>query len=165
MQVLLYILVAFAVFAAMEWVAWATHKYVMHGFMWFLHRDHHEPHDNHFEKNDWFAVIFSIPSILCFALGAEWKNPWLFSVGTGILMYGIAYFLVHDIIVHQRVKWFTRSKNKYIRQLRWAHKMHHKHIKAENGESFGFLYVEKKYRDKIKRDDQFQKQSQSSESL
>ncbi|WP_126973403.1 sterol desaturase family protein [Gynurincola endophyticus] len=153
---ILYFLVTIAVFGAMEWVAWATHKYIMHGFMWFLHADHHQPHEGKMEKNDWFAVIFSIPSILCFALGAKYGNPWLYCVGSGILLYGIAYFLVHDIIVHQRVKWFSRSKNRYIRQLRWAHKMHHKHLKAENGESFGFLFVEKKYRDKIKRDEQLQ---------
>ena len=157
-----YVLVTLVVFAAMEWVAWATHKYIMHGFMWFLHKDHHEPHDHSLEKNDWFAVIFSIPSIASFALGAKYDNPWLYAIGAGILLYGIAYFLVHDIIVHQRVKWFSRSKNRYIRQLRWAHKMHHKHIKAENGESFGFLFVEKKYRDKIKRDEQLQQQNSDS---
>ena len=27
--------------AFMEFVAWFTHKYVMHGFLWFLHKDHH----------------------------------------------------------------------------------------------------------------------------
>ena len=32
----------------------------------------------------------------------------------------------------------------------WAHKMHHKHTTKEDGESFGFLLVAKKYWDKIK---------------
>ena len=27
----------------MECVAWATHKYVMHGWGWGWHRSHHEP--------------------------------------------------------------------------------------------------------------------------
>lgn len=153
MTYLLYVLVVLAVFAAMEWVAWATHRWIMHGPLWFLHRDHHEPHKGHLEKNDWFAVIFSIPSIACFFLGHRDGNPWLISVGAGILLYGIAYFLAHDIIVHQRVKWFSRSRNRYIRALRWAHKMHHRHLGRLHGESFGFLFVEKKYRDKIKRDE------------
>lgn len=153
MDMLLYIGLTILIFVLMEPITWATHRYVMHGFLWSLHRDHHEPNHSKLEKNDWFAFIFSIPSMLCFYFGHMRENPWYYCLGTGILLYGIAYFFVHDIIIHQRVKWFTRSKNRYIRQLRWAHKMHHKHLGPENGESFGFLYVEKKYRAKIKRDD------------
>lgn len=155
---LLYILTTLGVFALMELVAWATHRFVMHGFLWVLHRDHHEPHQGKLEKNDWFALFFSIPSILSFYLGHRFSNPWLICTGLGILLYGIAYFFVHDIVVHQRVRWLTRSKHRYIRELRWSHKMHHKHQGREQGESFGFLFVEKKYRDKIKKDDELQQQ-------
>lgn len=155
---LFYTLLTIYVFFLMELVAWATHKYVMHGFLWVLHRDHHQPHEGPLEKNDWFALIFSIPSIGCFFLGDRWSNPWLICVGLGILLYGIAYFFVHDIIVHQRVKWFSRSRNRYIRQLRWSHKMHHKHLGRKDGESFGFLFVEKKYRDKIRKDEELRVQ-------
>ena len=151
---LFYTLLTIYVFFLMELVAWATHKYVMHGCLWVLHRDHHQPHEGPLEKNDWFALIFSIPSMGCFFLGDRWSNPWLICVGLGILLYGIAYFFVHDIIVHQRVKWFSRSRNRYIRQLRWSHKMHHKHLDRKDGESFGFLFVEKKYRDKIRKDEE-----------
>ena len=42
----------------MEAFAWWAHKYVMHGWGWAWHRDHHEPHDNVLEKNDLFAVVF-----------------------------------------------------------------------------------------------------------
>ena len=41
----------------MELVAWASHKYVMHGFGWGWHRDHHEPHDRLLERNDLFALV------------------------------------------------------------------------------------------------------------
>ncbi|WP_028298220.1 sterol desaturase family protein [Olivibacter sitiensis] len=159
MTYIAYVLVVIAVFFAMEWVAWATHRYIMHGLLWFLHRDHHQPHEGKLEKNDWFAIIFSIPSIGSFLLGKLWSNPWLYCIGLGILLYGIAYFFVHDIIVHQRVRWFTRTRSRYVKQLRWAHKMHHKHLGKENGESFGFLFVEKKYRDKIERDEQLQQKN------
>ena len=50
-------LIVFATVLAMEWVAWASHKYIMHGFAWAWHRDHHEPHDNLLEKNDLFAIV------------------------------------------------------------------------------------------------------------
>jgi beta-carotene 3-hydroxylase len=68
------------------------------------------------------------------------------------MAYGFAYFLVHDVIIHQRFKWFTRSNSTYVRAIRWAHKMHHKHLGKEDGESFGMLYVHKMYWDKIRRD-------------
>ena len=51
----------------MECVTWCTHKFVMHGFMWYFHADHHQPKYAHiFERNDIFFVIFAIPSILLF---------------------------------------------------------------------------------------------------
>src|ERR1700712_5588278 len=56
---------------AMEWVAWASHKYVMHGFAWNWHRDHHEPHERFFEKNDRFALFGAALSIGLFALGSS----------------------------------------------------------------------------------------------
>ena len=47
-------------FFFMEFVAWATHKYVMHGFLWYLHKDHHVVNkDNKFQKNDFFFLIFT----------------------------------------------------------------------------------------------------------
>ena len=61
-----------------------------------------------------------------------------------------AYFLVHEIIIHQRIKLFTRSNNRYIKAIRWAHKMHHKHIGKEDGENFGMLFVPFKYFKKSK---------------
>ncbi len=54
----------------MEWVAWASHKYIMHGFGWGWHRDHHEPHDKVLEKNDLFALVGAAMSISMFALGS-----------------------------------------------------------------------------------------------
>lgn len=29
-------------FAGMEFIAWASHKYLMHGILWPMHRDHHQ---------------------------------------------------------------------------------------------------------------------------
>ena len=72
------------------------------------------------------------------------------AVGFGIALYGLAYFIVHEVIIHQRFKWLSRSHNTYIRSIRWAHKMHHKHLDKQDGESFGMLIVAKKYWDKVR---------------
>jgi beta-carotene 3-hydroxylase len=152
MQVLLYIVVLFGTFFLMEAITWATHKYVMHGFLWYLHEDHHRVRPGFFEKNDAFFVIFAVPSFLCILFGTLDHIFWLQAIGFGIMMYGFAYFMVHDVIIHQRFKWFSRSKSTYVRAIRWAHKMHHKHLDKHEGESFGMLYVHKKYWQKVRKD-------------
>jgi beta-carotene 3-hydroxylase len=87
-------------------------------------------------------------------LGLQNEVYWVAAIGFGIAMYGLGYFIVHEVIIHQRFKWFTRSNNSYVRTIRWAHKMHHKHLGKEDGESFGMLFVAKKYWDKVRRDNE-----------
>ncbi len=146
MDIILFIGITLVVFLLMEAVTWFTHKYIMHGLMWYFHEDHHQPGYPHvFEKNDFFFVIFAIPSILLFYFGLNGGLNYLFFIGLGILFYGIAYFLVHDVLIHRRFKWFDKTNNAYLRGLRKAHKRHHKHLGKEDGECFGMLYVPKKY--------------------
>lgn len=146
MEYLLYIGITLVTFMIMEGITWCTHKFVMHGFLWYLHEDHHQPkYQNILEKNDAFFVIFAIPSIALFYFGVNPVLNFKFFIGLGILLYGIAYFLVHDVLIHQRFKWFKNTKNKYLIGLRKAHKIHHKHLGKEHGECFGMLFVPKKY--------------------
>lgn len=152
MTALYYILVLLGTFIIMEGVTWCTHKFVMHGFLWYLHEDHHRTEPGFFEKNDAFFIIFAVPSILLIYFGTFDHVWWMQAIGFGVMAYGLAYFMVHDVIIHQRFKWFTSSNNIYVRAIRWGHKMHHKHLDKHEGESFGMLFVAKKYRDKIRRD-------------
>ncbi|MFD2890982.1 carotene hydroxylase [Flavobacterium chuncheonense] len=143
---LIYVVVTLITFLLMEGITWCTHKFVMHGFLWYLHEDHHQPkYQGVFEKNDAFFVIFAIPSIALFYFGINPDLNFMFFIGLGILLYGIAYFLIHDVLIHQRFKWFKNTKNKYLIGLRKAHKIHHKHLGKEEGECFGMLNVPKKY--------------------
>lgn len=152
MNSILYIAIIVSVFLIMEGVSWLTHRYIMHGFLWKLHEDHHNKRPGFFERNDAFFVIFAVPSFFLILFGTIYNIYWMQAVGFGIMAYGFAYFLVHEVIIHQRFKWFTRSNNTYLRTIRWAHKMHHKHLGKEEGESFGMLMVHKKYWEKTKRD-------------
>ena len=74
-----------------------------------------------------------------------------FWLGLGITLYGMAYFFVHDIFIHQRMKLLRRSDNVYFRAIRKAHKVHHKHLGKEDGECFGMLIVPRKYVAEAKR--------------
>ena len=143
---MIYVLITLGTFMVMEGITWCTHKYVMHGFGWFLHEDHHQPGYPHvFEKNDAFFVVFAIPSSLSIFFGLENQLFWLAAIGFGILFYGLAYFLVHDVLIHQRFKWFKHTKNRYLLGLRKAHKIHHKNMGKEESECFGMLFVPFKY--------------------
>ena len=139
------ILIIVFTFIFMEIFAWFTHKYVMHGFLWNLHLDHHQvDHDKVLQKNDYFFLIFAIPGIACIILGSTFSND-LFWVGMGITLYGFAYFVVHEIIIHQRIKIFRKLNNRYIKAIKLAHHVHHKNKKKEEGESFGMLFVARKF--------------------
>lgn len=147
MSVLINTLIVVGTFFFMEGVAWFTHKYIMHGFLWSWHRSHHKVHNHALEMNDLFAVVFSIPSILTIYVGYDnyadfW---WLLYIGIGILAYGMFYFIFHDIIVHRRIKIPFKAKSKYMKRIMRAHYVHHEKHTKEDAEAFGFLYAPKKY--------------------
>lgn len=143
---LTYLLITLGAYAGMEFMAWFTHKYVMHGFLWKWHQDHHEPHDKFFEKNDRFFLVYAIPSAICYIVGTSFASyfPLVF-VGIGISLYGLTYFLIHDVYIHRRFKWFKQLDNKYSRAILKAHGAHHS-IKTKDGaESFGLLAIDPKF--------------------
>ena len=141
-------------FVAMEFVAWFTHKYIMHGWLWGLHRDHHrKDHDHPLERNDLFFIVFGLPGALLIASGSpNLMTDLRFWIGLGITLYGAAYIFVHDIFIHQRIKIFRRTNNTYFKAMRKAHLIHHKHLNKEDGECFGFLWVPRKYLNEARRE-------------
>ena len=138
---------------AMEFVAWFTHKYVMHGFLWSWHEDHHKPHfekEGFFEKNDLFFLVFAIPSAACYMFGTFYAHlGTLLYIGIGISIYGLIYFLIHDVYIHQRFRWFRQLDSKYSKAILKAHGAHHANQNKEDGVSFGLLVVHKKYFKKL----------------
>jgi beta-carotene 3-hydroxylase len=138
------ILVVFLTFWFMEFMAWFTHKFIMHGLLWYLHKDHHQVEPGFFEKNDSFFLIFAVPSAYCYVTGLMYNDFRLY-IGIGISLYGLAYFIIHEIIIHQRFKLWSRLDNRYIKAIRRAHKIHHKYLGKEHGENFGMLIVPFKY--------------------
>lgn len=131
------ILTVLGAVAFMEAFAWWAHKYVMHGWGWGWHRDHHEPHDNVLEKNDLFAVVFGTIVIAMFAVG-YYVSDMLWWAAMGITIYGVIYTVIHDGLVHQRYfRWVP--KRGYAKRLVQAHKLHHATVGKEGGVSFGFV--------------------------
>lgn len=135
-------------FCFMEFMAWFAHRYIMHGWLWTWHKDHHDPNlkEGHFfEKNDLFFLVFAIPSATAYITGLATPHFWLLFVGIGISIYGLVYFLIHDVYIHQRFKWFKQLDSKYSRAILRAHGKHHAKRTKEEGESFGLLVVHPKF--------------------
>lgn len=144
-MIVVFILVFVATFFVMEFVAWATHKFVMHGFLWNLHQDHHQVTPHFFEKNDFFFLIFAIPSWLCIMLGIMYQKEISVCIGFGIAFYGLIYFLIHEVYIHRRFKWLRNLEHPYFIALRKAHKAHHKNQGKADSECFGMLIVPRKF--------------------
>lgn len=147
-EILINTAIAIAMTFFMEFVAWFTHKYVMHGFLWILHEDHHRPHSGPFEKNDLFAIFFAVISFcLVFfgALNALWP---VMSMGIGMTIYGLGYMLFHDVVFHKRMKKLFKTyppKWPYLQRIIRAHRVHHSSTSKGEGKAFGFLYASRRY--------------------
>ncbi len=146
MRTTIQILIFLSAFCIMEFMAWFTHKYIMHGFLWLLHKDHHyKKRSSWWERNDLFFIFYALISMRCIMLHDDYTFWVGEPIGFGILAYGITYFVVHDLFIHQRFKFFRNTTNIYAKGLRRAHKIHHKNIKKQQGECFGMLWVPFKY--------------------
>ena len=146
MATFFWILIYVATFIFMEFMAWFSHKYIMHGFLWHLHKDHHKKdHGSWFEYNDLFFIFYAIVSMSLVILWGEYGFWAGLPMALGIFTYGMSYFIVHDIFIHQRFKILRSTNSKYAKGLRRAHKIHHKSIHKGGGECFGMLWVPIKY--------------------
>ncbi len=135
---LIILFVFLATFVGMEACAWLTHRYLMHGPLWFIHKTHHRPRRGVFELNDLFGVFFGIIAAPLFYFG--WQGePVSLGIALGMTAYGIAYFLVHDVLVHRRVSHRFVPASGYLRRVHQAHHMHHAVRERDGAVSFGFL--------------------------
>ena len=147
-------------FAVMEFVAWSNHKYVMHGFLWRWHKDHHvrdrqkvtqsdlaKTEGNRFEKNDLFFIVYATPAIVLMIVGITLQIMPVLFLSIGITLYGMTYFLIHDVAIHQRlnIPWLLNSKNHYLQAIIRAHIAHHRPKKKTDFYNYGLLLFPKKF--------------------
>lgn len=140
-MMLLYFLLGFV---GIEVLATLIHKYLMHGPLWFIHESHHRPKSK-IELNDVFAVVFGGLGVWLLFAGLMAGYDPRFWVGLGISVYGGVYFYLHDVVVHRRTFSAKMPEWAYLKALRHAHRMHHKHVNKQPSESFGLLFFSWKY--------------------
>ena len=130
------VVVAVCAFVLMEPVAALAHRRVMHGAGWGWHRSHHAPPKAGAERNDLFPLVIGAATIVVMAVGSAVAalRPLLW-IGCGATAYGVAYVVVHDLLVHQRLGRLPLAGSRYIRWVGAAHARHHRY----GAEPFGFL--------------------------
>lgn len=129
----------------MEIASWFIHKYIMHGPLWNIHKTHHEHNHSRPELNDVFSLFFGGTAVVLLVYGLEHQYDWITGAGIGISLYGFTYFLLHDLLIHRRIKLINKINNPVLKALAEAHHDHHKTQEKDNGVSFGLLLVHKKY--------------------
>jgi len=92
-------------------------------------------------------ILVTLAAYVGMDLYADYR--WLLYVGIGISLYGLTYFLIHDVYIHQRFKWFKQLDSKYSRAILKAHGAHHSITGKHDCESFGLLVVEPKFFKKV----------------
>ncbi len=151
------LLLVIASYFFMEFVAWSNHKYLMHGLLWKWHKDHHrkdhqnslpeKTEDKRFEKNDLFFLIYAIPAIVIMIFGFSIHYLPLVFISIGITLYGLTYFIIHDIIIHKRVyiPFLLANHNYFIKAIIKAHTAHHWPKSKNDFYNYGLLVFPFRY--------------------
>ncbi len=129
-------------FLGMEAITYLVHRFVMHGLLQRLHHSHHRNAAAAFaskspEPNDMFPLAFSVLVIVGVWMGFNVRSAaWLLPLVVGVSLYGIVYTLIHDGIIHGRIRWMKRVQSGWTTSLDVAHREHHR----LNGEPYGMLF-------------------------
>ncbi|NUQ76487.1 MAG: sterol desaturase family protein [Polyangiaceae bacterium] len=139
MSVAIWTAVAFLVAVAMEFWAALLHGRVWHHSLWRIHRSHHAKRSGRFESNDILSSLhapIAIALILYGCLGAPGLiREIAFGAGIGMTLFGAAYVIVHDGLVHGRLPVSFLAKIPYFSRIREAHLEHH----ARGREPYGLF--------------------------
>ncbi len=146
MEILIFSGLIFLGFAGMEIISYLVHRFLFHGLLWKIHKSHHEAHHGLFELNDLFSFFFAAVSVglMWWGSGAPLQST-AFPLGAGIAVYGLLYFVIHDLFAHKRFMPF-KSDSKIMKLIRRAHQRHHQSVDKKGQEPYGlFLFPYDRY--------------------
>jgi beta-carotene 3-hydroxylase len=127
---LVWIPVALVVACFMELWAMLLHGRVWHSLLWRIHRSHHRKRRGAFEANDALSLLHAPIAATLIIYGCAAAPSLLrdlaFGVGIGMSLFGVAYLVVHDGLVHERLPVGALARIPYFARVRDAHRVHHK---------------------------------------
>ncbi len=142
--VLRFLLLTAAAFAVMEVASYVLHRWLLHGWLWRMHRSHHDPahgHGDGLEWNDLFSLTFAALSMGLLWIGrADPLASTAFPLGVGIAVYGLLYFVLHDLYAHGRLG-PKKTTIPAAQAVKRAHGRHHQSLAKAGQEPYGlFLF-------------------------
>lgn len=130
-------------FLGMEPTSWFVHRFLFHGVLWPLHVTHHRRGRSPFEWNDLFSLGFAAVAVALILGGtpSPLDSPAA-GVGVGMSLFGVLYFLLHDVATHRRFGlgrgWAARLPGP-LRRLVVEHRQHHRTADRAGRGPYGFL--------------------------
>ena len=139
-----FLLLVAAAFAVMEVLSYVLHRWLLHGLLWRMHRTHHDPahgHGDGLEWNDLFSLAFGALSVgLIWAGRGDPLASTAFPLGVGIAVYGVLYFVLHDLYAHGRMG-RVKMAAPPAQAVKRAHGRHHQSLEKRGQEPYGlFLF-------------------------
>lgn len=128
-EILVSIALAALMVPAMELWARLLHGRIWHGVLFPVHRSHHLPRHGRFEANDVLSVTHAPIAIVLVVVGCLLHGVLgaaIRGVGIGMTLFGIAYVVVHDGLVHGRLPVAGLARFRFFRRVRGAHRVHHR---------------------------------------
>ena len=122
---------------------WAAllHGLVWHGVLYRVHASHHRARTGRFEANDALSFLHAPIAIALVLYGCRAApgvtRELAFGVGLGMTLFGLAYTLVHDGLVHKRIPVRFLARSRFLRKVARAHRVHHSNARA--GVPFGLF--------------------------
>lgn len=128
-RALVWVPVALAVAVAMDLWAMFLHGRVWHGLLWRVHVTHHTSRRGRFELNDVFSLLHAPIAVALILYGARaapsTQREIAFGVGVGMTLFGLAYLVVHDGLVHGRLPVRFLLRVPALKRVADAHRVHH----------------------------------------
>ena len=147
-----FLLLTAAGFIGLEVASYVLHRYLFHGPLWKIHQSHHRAGPGRFEWNDLFSVAFAALAMGLLWLGrADPGRSVAFPLGVGIALYGVLYFILHDLYTHRRFLPF-KTQSRAAQTIRRAHQRHHQSAEKDGQEPYGlFLFPYHRYKNPFRR--------------
>jgi beta-carotene 3-hydroxylase len=130
--------VALVVAVVMDLWAAFLHGRVWHAWLWFAHRSHHEARVGRFEVNDALSLAhapIAMALIMVGCQGRDTSHALMFGSGVGMTLFGVAYVIFHDGLVHERLPVRALLHFRIVRRVVAAHRVHH----ARGSFPYGFF--------------------------
>lgn len=125
----------------LEIASYLMHRFLFHGPLWIWHGSHHRARKGFFEANDYLSGFFMFVTILALYVERDrLKTSFLAALAMGFSIYGMGYFILHDIYAHGRI-WKLNWNVRWFNRLRQAHRVHHQSAEKKGQDPFGFLWV------------------------